>query len=131
MQKNLFVKGYLFNTPVLNNLCLQNGLLFTKHNEFNRLEFPFLLRYNISEKWNLLFGAQLSTITNYNNVLSTKYSAFKNLDASIYLGSEYKFSDLVSGQFSLQYSILNIEDKAFKNFRIDTNPLKFNVGVKF
>tara|TARA_R110002111_G_scaffold120510_1_gene183755 strand:+ start:1651 stop:2091 length:441 start_codon:yes stop_codon:yes gene_type:complete len=128
---NLFSKGYTWSTPLSNKLSLQKGLLFTKHTEFNRLEFPLLLKHNISEKWSVLFGTQLSTITNYNNVLSTKYSAFKNLDASIYFGSEYKFSDLVSGQFSLQYSIINIEDTAFKNLNIDNNPLKFNVGVKF
>jgi len=128
---NLFRNGYVKSTPLSNKLTLQKGVLFTNYAEYNRLEFPLLLKYNISDKWSVLFGTQLSTITNYNNILSTTSPAFQNMDASLFFGSEFKFSELVSGHFSLQYSILNKGDETFKNLNIDTNPLKFNVGIKF
>ena len=131
-QKDMFAKGYILNNSISNKLSLQNGLLFSNYGVFNQLEIPILLKHRITDKWSVLFGSQLSTITNYQSkLLERRENGFKNFDVSIYLGTEYQLSGKVLGKLSLKYTILRKQNNSFESVEIDDNPLKFNVGVKF
>ncbi|WP_396602667.1 hypothetical protein [Algibacter sp. R77976] len=129
---NLFSKGYLFNTPILSNLSFQNGVFIADYGAFSQLEIPILFNHKLNDKWNVFFGSQISTITNYQtNLLGKRENGFQNFDVSLYLGSEYQLSEKVLGKVSLKYTILRKQNNSFESVEIDDNPLKFNVGVKF
>jgi hypothetical protein len=131
-KENVLTKGCILKIPISDKLSLQKGLIFSNYGAFNQLEIPILFKHNIAQKWSLLYGTQLSTITNYqSNLLEIRENGFKNFDVSIYLGTEYQISEKTLGKLSLKYTILRKVNTSFQTIDIDNNPLKFNLGVKF
>lgn len=130
--QNLFKGGYILNSTISNKLSFQSGILMSDYGGFNQLELPFLLKYGITDKWSMIFGSQLSTITNYNDTLTNQETVgFSQFDISLYMGTEYVFSNTFSGAFSLQQIIFSKSNNNFKPINIDNNSLKFNLGFKF
>jgi len=92
----------LYTIKLSDKVTFQNGLSIRKNLDFNSLEVPVLLKYNISDKWSTVFGLRARTVINSNfPELINNFEKPSNSYFSI--GTEYKFKNDAIGDFNVGF----------------------------
>jgi len=121
--------GSLFSeTRLSKKWSFQNELLFSYTDDYLYLEFPFLLKYHINDKWAVFTGPKLDFILN--NDFEYINQEFKTLGVSGVLGLEYKFSKhfFIEATYNFGFTKQIFSDNLYSTTR---KTFRVGIGYKF
>jgi len=123
---NLFSGKLLYSIKLSERWSLQNDLEISNVHDFNRIELPISLKYNITRKWSVLAGPKLR----YSFVKDDFYlGSYTNFNVLAQVGTRYDFTKDFFGEIIYEYNLIN------KNYnealQVSGGRLRFGVGFKF
>jgi hypothetical protein len=120
--------GFFADTRITKKLNLGTELIFSYTDSYHFIELPLQLKYNISEKWNLMAGPKMEYIPDYED----NFIDFKRVGISGEVGSQFQINPLFFAEARYAYGFTpNINDLGLGFYNGTRNTFRLGLGVNF
>ncbi|MEJ7779649.1 MAG: secretin and TonB N-terminal domain-containing protein [Daejeonella sp.] len=122
--------GFFADTRMTAKLSLGTELIFSFTDSYHFIELPLHLKYNLSEKWNLMAGPKLDYIAD--GMSDFAYDNFKRVGISGEIGSQYQINQLFFAEVRYAYGVTpQINSQGFGFSDGYRNTLRLGLGINF
>lgn len=123
INEGIFRSSFQFSKELFKRFHFQNTIDVSYDFNYNQIELPFLLRYQMDDKWSLFGGAQLNYFKS-----RSPYFNVSGFNSSLQVGTRIDFSRNKFGEIKYEYN-LSKDYNPSSNFK--KGAIKFNFGYKF